>query len=200
MIGIDLRVKRDATIFGEGDLPEYCYRLVSGMVRLCKHMPDGRRQISQFLHPGDFFGFDDCGEHSFTAEAVCDAGLTSYPQRKVMQLSDETPAVRSMLLKVLSQNVSELQRHLVVLGRQSARERVASFLLLLSERVPSEEEKVLNLSMSRRDIADYLGLTVETVSRTISELKRRRVIEEGTASQMRLREMGTLHALAGGEE
>src|SRR5579872_4948382 len=131
--GSKLKFDRGETIFNEGDPAEYAYSVVSGAVRLCKHMSDGRRQIAQFLLPGDFFSFVDMAEHSFTAEALSDVMLACYPQRQIERLSEERPAVRRFFGSLLSRRVRDVQNHLVMLGRQTAKEKVASFLVMLIE-------------------------------------------------------------------
>jgi CRP-like cAMP-binding protein len=199
-IGTRLRVRRGETIFNEGDAAEYSYRLVSGSVRLCRHRANGRRQIARFLFPGDLFALADLSEHSFTAEAVSDVVLIAYRQRQIAQLSDENPAIRHYFVKQLSRKASEMQHHLMVLGRQTAKERVASFLLALCDRIGSEEDGVIDVLMSRRDMADYLGLTLETVSRSISELKRERLIQAITSRNIKLLDIESLRALADGDE
>ena len=199
-IGTKLRVSRNKTIFNEGDPAEYSYKVVSGTVRLCKHMTDGRRQIAQFLFPGDFFSFADFGEHSFTAEAVTDVVLVSYAQRQVAQLCEERRSVNQRLLTFLSQRICAMQDHLILLGCQAAKGRIASFLLQLSEQTGSEEDQLFDVPMSRLDIADYLGLRIETVCRVLSEMKRMRVIDMLDVHQFELLDSDTLQALADGEE
>jgi CRP/FNR family nitrogen fixation transcriptional regulator len=163
-------------------------------------MSDGRRQIADFLLAGDFFGFMQFGTYKFTAEAVGDVVLMCYPQGQVARLSTTMPNLRGRLLVLLSQRLLGMQDHLVMLGRQTAKERVASFLLHIAERSDAEEELAFDLPMSRQDIADYLGLTIETVCRMLSELKRERIIAIPNASQIVLNDMDALQALAEGGE
>ena len=195
-IGTKLRFNRNETIFHEGDPAEYAYKLVSGSVRLCKHMADGRRQIAQFLFPGDYFSFLELEQHSFTAEAVSDVVVTCYPQRQLEALSKETPALRKKFLAMLSQRVLDLQEHLVTLGRQTAKERVASFLVLLSHRVGCEDDNMVDVQMSRQDIADYLGLRIETVCRVLSDLKRAGMVDIPNQHQLILKDVEGLSELA----
>jgi CRP/FNR family nitrogen fixation transcriptional regulator len=198
--GIRVRFARNETIFNDGDEATNCYKVISGAVRLCKHMSDGRRQIADFLLAGDFFGFMQFGTYKFTAEAVGDVVLMCYPQGQVARLSTTMPNLRGRLLVLLSQRLLGMQDHLVMLGRQTAKERVASFLLHIAERSDAEEELAFDLPMSRQDIADYLGLTIETVCRMLSELKRERIIAIPNASQIVLNDMDALQALAEGGE
>jgi len=175
-IGTKVRFARNTTLFNEGDDATYTYKIVSGAIRLCKHTSNGRRQIADFLLAGDYFGFLQLGTYSFTAEAVSDVVVIAYPQRQIEQLSNTMPSMSRRLLVLLSQRLLGMQDHLVLLGRQAAKERVASFLLLLAERSEAEEGEAFEVPMSRQDIADYLGLTIETVCRALSDLKRTRLI------------------------
>jgi CRP-like cAMP-binding protein len=198
-IGSKLRFDRGETIFSEGDAAEYAYQVVKGAVRLCKHMADGRRQIAQFLLPGDFFSFMDLSEHSFTAEAVGDTTLISYPQRQIARLAEERPSLRRRFATLLSQRVLDIQNHLVILGRQTAREKVASFLLFLIEHEGTEEVNLLNVLMSRQDIADFLGLTIETVCRVLSAMKRDGLVGIPNLHQLAIKDIDALYAVADGE-
>jgi len=199
-IATKARVARNETIFSQGDSPACAYKVVSGVVRVCKHMSDGRRHVLRFAFPGDFFGVMEFAHHSFTAEAVTDVVLMSYPQTRLSALCDERATVSRRFATILSQKACDMQNHLAVLGRQSAKERVASFLLYLVEHMGCEEEDLIDAPMSRNDIADYLGLTNETVCRVLSELKRERVIESPNAHQFILLNADSLHALAEGEQ
>lgn len=199
-VGMKVRFSRNETIFNDGDEAANCYKVISGAVRLCKHMTDGRRQIADFLLAGDFFGFMQLGNYKFTAEAVGDVVLMCYPQRQVARLSSAMPNLRGRLLMLLSQRLLGMQDHLVMLGRKTAKERVASFLLHIAERSDAEEGLAFELPMSRQDIADYLGLTIETVCRMLSELKRERIIVIPSLSQIVLNDTDALQALAEGGE
>jgi CRP/FNR family nitrogen fixation transcriptional regulator len=199
-VGVKVRYGRNETIFNDGDEATNCYKVISGAVRLCKHMTDGRRQIADFLLAGDFFGFTQFGTYKFTAEAVGDVVLICYPQRQVARLSSSMPNLRGRLLVLLSQRLIGMQDHLVMLGRQSAKERVASFLLHIAERSEAEQGEGFDLPMSRQDIADYLGLTIETVCRMLSELKRERIIAIPSLGQVVLNDKDALESLTDGGE
>jgi CRP-like cAMP-binding protein len=196
-IGSQVRVTQNQTIFSQGEPVNHAYKIVSGVVRLCKHLPDGRRQIAQFLFPGDYFSFITIGDHGFSAEAVCDLTLLSFPQRQVERLCQEMPNLRVRLFGLLSQRVHDIQNHLTMVGRQTAKERVAAFLLLLAERSSADGVR-LSVPMNRQDIADYLSLTMETVSRTLSLLKARRIVSVPDLHQLELQNTDALHALADG--
>ncbi len=195
-IGVKVRVAGKATIFNEGDDAKCCYKVVSGAVRLCKHTSNGRRQVADFLLAGDFFGFLQPGAYSFTAEAVSDVVLIAYPRAQVEQLCDTMPSMSKRLLSVLCQRLLSMQDHLVMLGRQNALERIASFLLLIAERSDAEDGDMFELPMSRRDMADYLGLTIETVSRTFTDLKKLKAIRMDDAHRIVIPDMDALRTMA----
>jgi len=199
-VGMKVRFARNETIFNDGDEATYCYKVISGAVRLCKHMVDGRRQIADFLLAGEFFGFLQFGAYKFTAEAVGDVVLMCYPQRQLERLSGSMPTMRGRLLQLLSRRLLDMQDHLVMLGRQTAKERVSSFLLLIAERSDAEEGLAFDLPMGRQDIADYLGLTIETVCRVLTDLKRAKVIGIPTANEIVINDMEELRDCADGGE
>ena len=198
--GSKIRFDRGKTIFNEGDPAEHSYRVVSGAVRLCKHMADGRRQIAQFLLPGDFFSFVEMAEHSFTAEAVADTVVASYPQRQIERMIDERPALRRYFGSLLTRRVKDVQNHLVMLGRQTAKEKVASFLMMLVDRTGAEDGSRIEILMTRQDIADFLGLTIETVCRVLSAMKRAKLIDISGLHELIIRNTNRLCTLAEGEE
>ena len=191
-----IRYNRGETIFNEGDAASFTYRVVSGTVRLCKHMSDGRRQISQFLLPGDYFGFMDMVEHSFAAEAVTDAVLACYPQRQIQRMIEERRDLRHFFASLLTRRVKDVQNHLVMLGRQTAKEKVQSFLITLIERSGQMRDSRLELPMSRQDIADFLGLTIETVSRVLSTMKREKMIDIKGLHELIILNINRLSAIA----
>ncbi|HEX7775598.1 MAG TPA: helix-turn-helix domain-containing protein [Parvibaculum sp.] len=197
-VGTTLSTGRNETIFNEGDAAKYCYRLVSGAVRLCKLMADGRRQISDFFLPGDFFGYVDFGTHAFSAEAITNVVFVRYARNQVEALSESDVRFRRRLSQLLHERLSAAQEHLVMLGRHTVRERVSSFLIRMAERLDQKNGEI-ELPMSRLDIADYLGLTIETVCRAISELKRASVIAVPSTHRIVLRKVSVLRDLADGE-
>jgi CRP/FNR family nitrogen fixation transcriptional regulator len=175
-IGIKIRFGRNETVFSEGDDADFSYKVVSGAIRLCKHLADGRRQIADFVLPGDYCGFLHLDRHRFTAEATCDLEVIAYPHRQVEALGEDMPSIRRGLTEFLSRRLAGVQDHLIMLGRQTAKERVLSFLLRLAENAGAAEGAEVELLMNRQDIADYLGLTIETVSRVLTDLKKARLI------------------------
>jgi CRP/FNR family transcriptional regulator, anaerobic regulatory protein len=194
-IGSKLRIAQNQTIFSEGEPVDHAYKIVNGVVRLCKHLPDGRRQIAQFLFPGDYLSFIKLDGHSFSAEGVSDVVLISFAQTQIEQLCQKHPELRSWLVDMLSGRVRDIQNHLTMVGRQTAKERVASFLLLLSERFGPGGESIA-VPMSRQDMADYLGLTMETISRILSLFKARRIITLPDLHRLEIVNLDALHALA----
>jgi CRP/FNR family transcriptional regulator, nitrogen fixation regulation protein len=160
------RFARDKEIYAEGDRSTCWYQLISGSVRLVTLLADGRRQIGAFYLPGDCFGLDLGSIRTFSAEAIEDTVLYRYPRLPIGRLVAEYPQVAQQLWNFTLQDLARAQAQTVILGRMAAPMRVASFLLELSARHVSSE--VLHLPMPRADIADYLGLTVETVCRVLS--------------------------------
>jgi len=170
-LGNTVHFARNNTIFGEGDDAEYSYRILCGAVRLSKMMSDGRRQIAEFALPGDFIGINWLDEHAMTAEALNDVTVVAYARGRLERLGDENRDVRTELFDKLRHDLWAAQNHLVILGRQSALERVAGFLVQLMERNKDRDGARIDVPMTRQDIADYLGLTIETVCRMLTKLK-----------------------------
>jgi CRP/FNR family transcriptional regulator, nitrogen fixation regulation protein len=186
LIGITKSFARDQEIYGEGDRADLVYRVVSGAVRSYRVLADGRRQISGFYLPGDVFGVELDAERRSAAEALSDAVLVVARRSTVVDDPDQGP-------RLWRQALGELQRtqsHMMTLGRRTAMERVACFLLELAERLRAGIE--LELAMSRQDIADYLGLTIETVSRTLTQLQAEGLIKLAGCRQVRLARLAAL--------
>jgi CRP-like cAMP-binding protein len=198
-IGQQAHFNRDATIFSDGDDALYSYKVVSGTVRLCKLMSDGRRQIAEFLQAGDFFGFEWQESYTLTAEALEDVVVVRFPRSRLNRLGEERRDVQRQLMSLLSRDLCAAQNHLLLLGRQTAKERVASFLLSLATRSQARSGSTLDIPMCRQDIADYLGLTIETVCRAISELKRARLIGVPNRWQIVVNNIPALREIAGGD-
>jgi CRP/FNR family nitrogen fixation transcriptional regulator len=170
--GTTISVPRDREIYGQGDAAAWCYRVASGCVRVVNLMEDGRRQISEFLMPGDTFGFDALETYDFAAEAVSDVVLRRYPRRMVDTLAERNIGLARRLRDVTSSSLRLAHARLVLLGRKTASERIATFLLEMADRLPQARANVLELPMSRTDVADHLGLTIETVCRVLAHLRR----------------------------
>jgi CRP/FNR family nitrogen fixation transcriptional regulator len=157
-------------IFAEGEPYTAFYKVVSGTVRVGKLLIDGRRQIDAFHFPGDVFGLESSDRHRFTSEAVDDVEVIAYRRSTFATIVRENPAFGEQLMSSMVTNLDRAHDHMVLLGRKTAVERMASFLLDLARRT-SRSDRV-ELSMQRTDIADYLGLTIETVSRLLTQLAR----------------------------
>jgi CRP/FNR family nitrogen fixation transcriptional regulator len=194
--GSRLYFRRNETIVGQSDRAGQVYRIVDGAVRLCRHMPDGRRSIVGFLLPGDLMGLAECPDQSVASEAVTEVTLISYPRMLFDRLAKESEEVREHLLNHLSANLLMAQQHMFVLGCQKAKERIASFFLRLADRLDISPGERMDLPMSRQDIADHLGLTIETVCRGITALRSEGAIQVPTAHQVVLQNMAVLRALA----
>jgi CRP-like cAMP-binding protein len=169
--------------------PEYWHwhRVVSGAVRRCAVQPDGRRQIVDLLLAGDCFGFAPQDGSGFAAEAVVEGTvLASYPRRRLELLADSEPEVAHGIRDGAFAAIARLQRQILVLGRITAPEKVGSFLLEMADRLSSEAADRIVLPVSRYDIADYLAISVETVSRSLTELRQRGAIELSSAREVRL--------------
>ncbi len=163
--GVRMSYDRDEEIFGEGEAARNVYRVLSGAVRTYRVLADGRRQIVEFHLPGDLFGLDGDQRHSLGAEAVTDTNL--QVMRRAAFLNDG-PNGQGGAMAILMKKFQRAQDHLMLLGRHTACERVSAFLLDFQQRTG---QTTLELPMSRQDIADYLGLTIETVSRTLTQLQ-----------------------------
>ena len=167
------------TIIGEGEPADNLFNVVSGTVRLHKLLPDGRRQITGFLLPGDFLGIALNDSYAYTAEAVDLVHLCRFPRRRLEGLLREMPSLEHSLLGRASAEIILAQDQMLLLGRKTARERVASFLVMLAAREARHGRSATSvaLAMTRADIADFLGLTTETVSRTLSQLKKEKIVD-----------------------
>jgi CRP-like cAMP-binding protein len=170
--GTTIAVQRDHEIHGQGEKARSCFRVLSGCVRVVKLMEDGRRQIGEFLMAGDLLGFDALDTHDFAAEAVSDVVLRRYPRRMVDALAESNAGLARRLRNLTSISLRMANTRLLLLGRKTASERIASFLLEMAERLPRPSARVLDLPMSRTDLADHLGLTIETVCRVLAHLRR----------------------------
>lgn len=164
-------------LFEQDDPVTYCYQIVSGCVRTVRLMEDGRRQIGGFLMPGDVLGFDARGRHDYAAQAVSGTVLNRYPVHAVMNRAERDAGFAMWLWRTAAGQLHRSREHAVLLGRMTATERVARFLCDMQARGGQAAGQWVTLPMQRADIADYLGLTVETVSRTLTQLRRARAID-----------------------
>ena len=180
--GTTVSVQRDREVLAQGDQATWCYRVVSGCVRMVKLMEDGRRQVGEFLMAGDLLGFDALDTYDFAAEAVTDVVVRRYPRRAVDSLAESNLALARRLRDAASTSLRVAHARLVLLGRKTASEKIASFLVEMAERLPQARAGVLDLPMSRTDMADHLGLTIETVCRVLAHLRREATITIERAS------------------
>jgi CRP/FNR family transcriptional regulator len=173
----EARLKPGAYLFYEGDEVEWLYQVTSGVVRLTRLLSDGRRQVISFGYPGDIVGFPAAGLHHTDCEALSDARLQPF-RRSALESADNDPELHSALLQAALDEISAMQDHFMMLGRKSASEKLASFLCALVQRVGTDlgQYRSVKLPMSRADIADFLGLTTETVSRTFTQLRKSKII------------------------
>jgi CRP/FNR family transcriptional regulator, nitrogen fixation regulation protein len=164
-------------VYRRHDPVEYWYRIVGGAARKSAFTADGDRHIVDFLLPGDLFGFGARGVRPFCVEAIVPRTLIArYPRRDVEELADSDPLIARGIRESAFDSIARLQRRMLILSRTSALERVAAFLLEMADRGHGAPSHVVFLPMSRYDIADYLGMAVETVSRALTELRTRRAI------------------------
>jgi len=182
---------RDQEIFGQGEPARHVYKVLTGAVRCFKLLSDGRRQIADFYLPGDVFGVEAGGEYRVTAESLTE---TAVVVARCTSLTDGDEIAHAQALWRLA--IGELQRsqeHALTLGRRSATERVASFLVDVAERLGADDAFVL--PMTRQDMADYLGLTIETVSRTLSQLQATGLIKTGACRRIQIVDRAALEDL-----
>lgn len=174
-----IQMRSGQTVFDESDDARYVYNISRGHVRLFKLLQDGRRQITGFLNPGDFLGLAARKTYAYSAEAITDTDLCRFKVNELEDLLDEIPAIRERLYEIANDELAAAQEQMLCLGRKTAKERVASFLVgqLRHGTDCGDEGAAFELPMSRSDIADYLGLTIETVSRTFTTLREEGLIE-----------------------
>lgn len=193
-LGIVCRFKRGETIFGEGEELQSSYRIVSGAVRLSRITEDGRRQIVEFRVAGDFIGLEWDGQYALDAEAVRDVTAVRFARTRLDRLMAQRTALRDHVAALIRKELRSAHEHLITLGCPGAKERVATFLLQLVRRVRANDGQTIDIELGRQDIADYLGLTLETVSRTLSEFQRIGAIGLPKRRQIVLRSKAKLSA------
>lgn len=192
--GSVVQIPEGREIFAEGGDTEMFYKVVSGVVRICKFLNDGRRQIAAFHVAGDVFGFELGTDRHLAAEAVSNCTLVAYRRRNIESMAQKDEAVSRQMLEFTMQNLAQALEHSLLLGRRGAAEKVAAFLL--DWQVRAEARDVMHLAMSRQEIADYLGLTIETVSRSLSQFERDRIIALSNARDVRILDQEALEDLA----
>jgi CRP/FNR family nitrogen fixation transcriptional regulator len=168
-------------LFVEGDTADFFYKILSGTIRISKLLSDGRRQIDAFHLGGDIFGLENDTEHHFTAEAVEETVVLAFRRSRFTSLLHDNPAFGDQLMKSVIVSLQRAHEHMVLLGRKTALEKMATFLLDMADRLDSGSQ--VDLPMQRADIADHLGLTIETVSRTLTQLARAGLIKMATCGR-----------------
>jgi CRP/FNR family transcriptional regulator len=194
-------VRAKETIFWEGDPSDYVYEVLEGVVQLSKMTLDGRRQITGFVYPGQPFGLGAGASHTYSAEAVTGTRLCRYSHNRMDQSMTVFPALGHRFLAWTSAELAAAQDQILLLGRKTAMEKIASFLLRLSDRNDEHDEDAtyLFVPMTRHEIGDYLGLTTETVSRTITLLDKMGVIGRPDQHNIVVRDLDQLMDLAENE-
>lgn len=185
LIATEFTYRKDEEIYGEDEPAEYVYQVIRGAVRTYKLLSDGRRQIGAFHLPGDVFGLESGASHRLAAEAILDTTLRLVKRRSLEQSAQSDVRVARDLWSITSGELQHAENHMLLLGRKTAMERVATFLLEMDRRIA--KTGMIALPMCRRDIGDYLGLTLETVSRALSELQQQGVLGLSGARQIMLR-------------
>jgi len=191
LVASEFSYKKEEEIYGEDEPAEYVYQVVSGAVRNYKLLSDGRRQIGAFYLPGDVFGLESGPIHRLTAEAIVDTTVRLLKRRSLEQAATTDVTVARSLWAMTAGELRHAEDHMLLLGRKNAMERVANFLLEMDRRLAVAG--LLALPMCRRDIGDYLGLTLETVSRALSQLHSQGVLGFSGARQILLRNRQHLH-------
>ena len=192
LMGALMPFARNTEIYGENEPADYLYKVVSGTVRTYKVLVDGRRQIGAFYLPGDIFGLETGDDHTFSAEAITDCKIIVSKRSPVVALAARDNDVARQMWALTARELQRVQDHVLMLIK-SAEERVASFLLELADRAPGTG--AIELPMSRQDIADYLGLTIETISRTLTQMEKTAAIELPTSRRILLRNPSALRRL-----
>jgi CRP/FNR family transcriptional regulator, anaerobic regulatory protein len=200
LLGIGITAERAAgqTIIVEGDPRTHGFRVLTGAVRLYKALPDGRRQVLDFLTQGGCFGLFGAEHYAYSVEAIVPSALARYPRANLEAALRASPEVALRLLDAARSELEQAQVHMLLLGRKTAEEKVAAFLVIFAERLGSRaaDAVVLRLPMTRQDMADYLGLTIETVSRTLTRLRQQGLISLASPQDVIVRRRVALEALA----
>lgn len=188
-------------IFCEGDTRKFVYQLEEGVVLFYRMLPDGRRQVIDFAYPGDIIGLGAPGDYFFSAQATGPARVRCIPIAVLEEAAHNDPDLAIKLYKAVSVELSAARVLLTAIGQRSAMERIATFLLMLYRRNAANggASNIIDLPMRRSDIADLLGLTIETVSRTITKLRMMSVVAAGQGSSLRILSLDRLQELAAGD-
>jgi CRP/FNR family transcriptional regulator len=188
-------------LFLDGDDATHVYEVMEGIVCAYRILPDGERHIISFYYPGDVLGYCSSDTHAFSAQALTAASVRRMPVASLERQMTQRPELARKLLRMVAVELTAMRDHLVCLGSKSAEAKTASFLLALSRRnaAVGDDPTLINLPMTRLDIAEYLGLTLETVSRMLSRFKRQGLIDLPRATLIRLRDVRSLAGLVDGQ-
>ena len=197
---VELKLRAGEPLFCEGDDADFVYEVLDGAVCSYSLLPDGRRQVIEFSFPGDIVGLGHQDIHHTTCDALGSVRVRSIPRSTLLNVAKQQPELGSKLLRCATDQLAGMQYHFVALGRKSAVEKVASFLLIIAKRFGGEDaDKVtFTLPMIRADIADYLGLTLETVSRSLTKLKNAGIIDLPQSAIVQVHDMLELEELTEG--
>lgn len=188
-------IKAGTMLFLEGEPSDALYFVVSGVIRGCRITADGRRHIARFVTAGEVMALTAFKTHDYTAEAVSETRLLRCPRKTFERLMREDVELRDSIFEMMASEIAAFRDQMVLLGQLTAAERAATFLMKMAAR-NAEPEGELHLPMTRQDIADYLGMTLETVSRMFNNLKRKGVIEMTTPDRIRICDARELAHLA----
>jgi CRP/FNR family nitrogen fixation transcriptional regulator len=183
----------NAEIYGAGTSARWFYVLISGVVRTCRFLSDGTRQIEAFYVAGEIFGLEEIGEHRLTAEAVCDCAVIALRRDGIERGQKAELGLANRMLDYAMRHLGQAREHAMLLGRRGALQRLAAFLLETAAR--QDDADVIALSMPRQDIVDYLGMTIETVSRSFSQLERDGLIGLPAARRIAIKDREALEDL-----
>ncbi len=189
------------SLFWEGDQAEFQYRVIRGTVCLYKLLPDGRRQVARFCHAGDLIGLSAGAHYQYTADALTDVTVQRIRRADLDAHMEGNSALRRGVLASISEELNAAQNQLLLLGRKSASERVASFLVAMTEQAVRQggDGRSVSLPMTRVDIADHLGLTHETVCRVFSQLKAQGIVRFSDPHEVEIADARALTDLADGD-
>lgn len=192
-VGVRMQFATGEEIYAQAEQAEFVYRLVSGAVRTTRLLVDGRRQIGDFYYPGDIFGLETAEAHRFSAEGLGDCQVQVLKRLAPSRSGEDRARFDRMIWAATSRELDRAQEHILLLARMTACEKVASFLLSIADRFKAE---LTILPMSRQDMADYLGLTIETISRMLGRLQADGVVEFMGCRHFRIRHRSALDRLA----
>ena len=191
-LGLKMSYAKDEEIFAQDEDADLVHLVVSGAVRTTRLLSDGRRQVGAFYYPGDLIGLETGPVHRFSAEAICDAVVLVVRRTALKAFAGDGQLDRA-IWEATRRELERTQEHLLVLGRKTACEKVASFLMSLAQREPADR---VSMPMSRQDMADYLGLTIETVSRMLTQLQGQAVVEFDGCRKFKVKRWEALEQMA----